>query len=129
MYAEIMQALATEIEGALGVNVVKGFPAWGRPNLSPPVAALLAEQVEVAEVGRISAYHMSIIWRVIVFARHEQEMLTLLEALVNWARETRTIRAGNSTHLVEFQGGSRYMGTTGAQQEDHGFALVIRTMI
>ncbi|GAB4565356.1 MAG: hypothetical protein Kow0047_15870 [Anaerolineae bacterium] len=129
MYTEVMQELAAQIGSALGVSVVKGYPAWGRPNMSPPVVALLADRIDLSDVGRIGVRPMAATWRAIVFGRHEQEMLALAEALIRWAYETRAVVVDGSEIPVQFLGGSRFMGATGAQQEDYGFELAIQTMI
>ncbi len=129
MYAEVMRSLSDGIGQALGIQVVKGFPSWGRLAAMPPVGAIRLDGFTPESAGRIGDDRGSLSWRVTLFGRHEQEMLALVEGLIQWVARTRVLTVDGKVVPLETLGGSRYISVTGAQQEEYGFDVMIQTTV
>lgn len=129
MIQELYDHVVTDLVAATGANVIKGFPNWGRPNLTPPVLALEILSWFPSRPTRIGEKRarQSIQLQVWVFARHEPELAELLDSIAAWdaAKGPTTV----DTNTVEFtlSEGQRHFSTTGTEQEDHAFRLILNT--
>lgn len=127
MFQELYDFVLTEVAAATGLNVVKGFPNWGRPNLVPPVAALEILSWFPSRPTRVGEKRarQSLQFQIWVFARHEPELADMLESISAWdaARGPATV----DTNRVEFvmSEGQKHFNQSGAEQEDHAFRLIL----
>lgn len=124
MISEIYDYLCQSTATALGVQVLKAFPNWARPQLSPPIAAL--EIATLAPAGnRIGqrAARRTLGLRLYVFAQNEAPGLAGMLDAVNDLQETiMTFDIGGKRVECLFAEGQRHTNQTGASQEDHGFS-------
>lgn len=127
MIQELYDHILTEVAAATGVNVVKGFPNWGRPALTTPVAALEILSWFPSRPTRIGEKRarQSIQLQLWVFARHEPELTELLDSIATWdAGKGPTTVDGNTVEFTMSEG-QRHFSTTGTEQEDHAFRLIL----
>lgn len=128
MIQELYDHIVTEVAAATGVNVVKGFPNWGRPNLTPPVAALEILSwfpQRPTRVGEKRA-QQSVQFQLWVFAQHEPQLTELLDSITAWdaTKESATVD-GNNVRQFALTEGQRHFSQTGVEQEDHAFRFII----
>ncbi|HEY65542.1 MAG TPA: hypothetical protein G4O02_13330 [Caldilineae bacterium] len=120
---QILNALADELVNTFDCNVVKGFPAWGRPAQDPPVVAVLFAGWEPSGPQRIGASALQGIspstWQIYVFGRNEVELLDLADTLMAWLAKTE-ISVNGETAAFQVFGVSRYESQVGVQQELYG---------
>jgi hypothetical protein len=127
MLREIFEWIVSGAGAALGVSVVKGFPTWGRPSLTPPVAALELSNwapVRPSRIGQGQA-RQSASFSFWTFARNEPELLDLLDSLAAWALGNATADINSRRVDVSIGDGQRHNSETGAQQEQYGFLVFL----
>lgn len=129
---QILDALADSLSSALGCNVVKGFPSWGRPAQDPPVAAMLFAGWEPAGPSRVGASTLQrnaqTGWQIYVFGRNEVELLDLVDTVMSWLALTE-IPVGSETAVLQTLNIMRYESQTGAQQEQYGVYFNLRVIM
>lgn len=122
MIASIYNEFVSQAEAALGVTCVKGFPAWGRPAQTPPIAALEMTGLRDAAIQRIGGTRHVLSLTFYVFAEHEPGLGLMLDnvlALIKTLRVVITIAGQNVT--FRFTDGQRHENRSEVQQENHGF--------
>ena len=124
MISEIFLHLISQATTALGVQTLKAFPNWARPQLEPPIAAL--EIATLAPAGnRIGqrAARQTLGLRFYVFAQNEAPGLTdLLDAVLALQQTVASFEADGSRVDCAWSDGQRHQNQTGSAQEDHGFS-------
>ena len=131
MIREVYDALVAGGEAALGLQLVKGYPSWGRPNVAPPIGAL---ELQGPLVPRISPRVGSAVARwqcgfqITIFARHEAELCTLLDGLTAWLAGLAVFTAGSKRCELVIGEGVRIPSQTGAQQEQYVFGMPITVL-
>lgn len=129
MVKEVFAWLISNGETALGVDVVKGFPTWGRSSLLPPVGALELSGFGPgfpARIGQKQARH-TCSFRFWIFARHEPELCEMLDSLAAWLGGAASFTAGGRRVDLVMGEGVRHESTSGAQQEQYGFWVPVST--
>lgn len=129
MIDEIYQYLINEGKAALSVDVVRGYPRWGRVGLNPPVAGLEIIQWQPAGPRRIGQGEareaLGLRWY--LFARHDQELSQMLGSLAAWWRGHKSAEVNSQTVSIQITVAQRAPNETGVQQEDHGFWIEMTT--
>lgn len=125
MIAEIYSDLLSVAEAALSVNVVKGFPKWGRPTVTPPIAALEINAIREATLQRIGDVRQVLDMTLYVFAEHEPGLALLLDRIVLMKKTTLALDIAGQVVQLRYTDGQRYENQSGTQQEDHGFSWSI----
>jgi len=119
---QIFETLIDALETALLLNVIKGYPSWGRHELTLPVAALELASWTPEIPNRIGQRHgrQQIGFRLWLFARHEPELCELLDRLAAWCAGTACIKIDDQRIDIGVAEGQRYEGSEQpVQQEQH----------
>ncbi len=114
--------LIAALETALLLDVIKGYPSWGRRELMPPVAALELAAWTPDTPTRIGQKHgrQQISFRFWVFARHEPELCELLDRMAAWCLGAACLQVDDQRINVAVAEGQRYEGSEQpVQQEQH----------
>lgn len=124
MITEIYDYLISEATTALEVQVLKAYPNWSRPLLTPPIAALEIASLAPAgrRIGQQSA-RQALGLRLYVFAQNEAPGLAeMLEAVLGLQQAVASFEADGRRVDCAFGEGQRHINQTGTTQEDHGFS-------
>lgn len=127
MLALVLRWLQGQLSGALGVSVIQGDPAWGRPGLITPLAAVKLIDLglsPVIRVGQPSTLSRPAA-RITLFATHEPGLWALVEAFATWADGAAAATVDGRKIGLVFEPGQRYESLTGAEQEQYGFQFTI----
>ena len=127
MLQDIFEWIVSSAGAALGATVVHGFPTWGKPALTPPVAAL-----EIAtwspglptRIGQARA-RQSASFTFYLFARNELELLAMLGSFAAWGLGNASVEIDGRRVDVGLSDGLRYQSETGAQQEEYAFQVTL----
>lgn len=125
MFDVIYERLAAEMGTALEVAVIKGFPAWGRPGLEPPIAALETLRLTAerpTRIGQATARRRAE-FTLTVFGRHEAEALRLAQRALDWLFDNSRFIVNGITVDCEATEATRHANESGVQQEAYAFAV------
>lgn len=123
MISEVYQYLIAQAVAALGVEVVRGYPRWGRQGLAPPVAALEIIHWQPAGPRRLGQGEareaLGLRWH--LFAAHDPGLAQMVDSLAAWWQGHKTAEVHSKTVSFQMTLGQRAPNETGVQQEDHAF--------
>lgn len=125
MYAEILTALATALEGVTGKRPVKGVPLFGAQPLATPSAAVLCETLPEAPTRNgAKSGAGSLSFTVAVFGGDEAEGLKLAEAVVAWLEGAPTLEvAGRRVNVKRNGTGERIPNEQQTAELAHAFSV------
>lgn len=113
-------------------RVVKGFPSLTRPALTAPSVAVVMGDLARDERGAKgigSRVPYSAAWLLFVFARDEEEKITTIKRLREWAQTTQYIDpAGDGSRVrVTLRAGERHVPQSDTELERYAYVLVLET--
>jgi hypothetical protein len=131
MYAAVLAWFVAQLGSALGCAVIGGYPSWGQPALTPPLAALELRSWlpdSATRVGQGQPRH-SVTWRIYLFGPHEPGLLALVQACAAWAKTAgRASTAADQPFSLALTQGQRYDPLTDASQERYAFWFDVTTI-
>lgn len=129
MYAEILTALANELETRTGLRPVKGVPLFGAPKLTPPVVALVCERMPPPPTRNGAASGAGALeWSVAVFGDAEATGLDLAERIGAWLDGAPTLTVAGRRVMTRRNGaGERIPNDSQTAELDHAFSVPFLT--
>lgn len=130
---DLYLALIAELETALGCPVSKGFPAWGRNQVTVeqlPLGALQLRRLGMVGPQRIGGgpEKHSVAWTAWVFAQDEVQLVDMvLDRLGPWLKQAPVLVVNSVRVGLALESADRHDNENNVQQEEHGYTMTLIT--
>lgn len=129
--ADLFTALAATLETNLSMPFGLGYPSWGRPRTGVsdlPTGAIQLNGLAMTPYNPIGGRRLVRVatWDVWLFAKDEIELVTKLDLLASWLRQS-SFDVNDIRVVVSVEVAERHVPDQTIQQEQHGFVLTLKT--